>query len=288
MKTIYFLLGQTSTGKTARAAKLAREIDGELINCDSRQVYKHLNIITGKTDNPTDVPMHMIDIVDPSIRYSAHEYAVQTKEAIIDIIHRGKTPIIVGGTGLYAYYLLHLNPDHKTSALLDQKESERIDSLAIPELEQEITHHDPHALEKLNSSDRSNPHRLGSLLKKLMDPTYVSPLSPTMTLGDASTIKIAVLLHENPDVMRTRIALRVQNRVENGAVEECQQLLDKGYDSQMPGLQTLGYSQLFAHLRGEHSIEEAKGIWIDKEYQYARRQKVYLKKYISEATFEMV
>jgi len=288
LKTIYFVLGQTSTGKTARAAKLARELNGELINCDSRQVYKHLNIITGKTDNPTDVPMHMVDIVDTSVRYSAHEYAMETKRVISDLIHRNKTPIVVGGTGLYAYYLLHLNPDHKSSALLDQKESIRIDSLDMHKLEQEIPQHDPRALEKLNSSDRANPHRLGSLLKKLKDPTYVSPLSPTVTLGDHASIKISVLLHDDPDHMRARISDRVADRLENGAIEECQQLLSKGYSSDMPGLQTLGYAQIFAHLRGEYTIEEAKGIWIDKEYQYSRRQKLYLSKYISEATFERV
>ncbi len=288
MKTIYFILGQTSTGKTARTAKLAREVDGELINCDSRQVYKHLNIITGKTDNPTYVPMHMVDIVDPSVRYSAHEYAVETKKVIADLIRRNKTPIIVGGTGLYAYYLLHLNPDHKTSALLDQKESARIDALDIYELEKEITRLDPLAIEKLNSSDRANPHRLGSLLKKLMDPDYVSPLFPTVTLADTSTIKVTVLLHADPEVMQTRISDRVTSRIKNGAIEECQQLIAKGYTSDMPGLQTLGYAQLFSHLRGECSIEEASEVWMHKEYQYARRQKLYLKKYISEATFEMV
>jgi tRNA dimethylallyltransferase len=147
---------------------------------------------------------------------------------------------------------------------------------------------DAHALDKLNSSDRSNPHRLGSLLKKLKDPAYVSPLSPTVTLGDHASIKISVLLHDDPDHMRARISDRVADRLENGAIEECQQLLSKGYSSDMPGLQTLGYAQIFAHLRGEYTIEEAKGIWIDKEYQYSRRQKLYLSKYISEATFERV
>jgi len=288
LKTIYFVLGQTATGKTARAAKLARETNGELINCDSRQVYKHLNIITGKTDNPLDIPMHMVDLVDPSVRYSAHEYAVETKKVIDEMVGRGKTPIIIGGTGLYAYYLLHLNPDHKTSALLDQKESMRIDALDIYELEQEITQHDPRALEKLNPSDRANPHRLGSLLKKILDPDYVSPLFPTVTLADTSTIKATVLLHDNPEEMRARISNRVTSRIKNGAIEECQQLLNQGYTSEMPGLQTLGYAQIFSHLRGECTIEEAEGIWIDKEYQYARRQKLYLSKYISEATFERV
>lgn len=288
MKTIYFVLGQTATGKTARAAKLARETNGELINCDSRQVYKHLNIITGKTDNPTDVPMHMVDIVDPLIRYSAHEYSVETKKVISDLILRNITPIIVGGTGLYAYYLLHLNPNHKTSALLDQKECVRIDSLDIYELEKEITRQDPHALEKLNPSDRANPHRLGSLLKKILDPDYVSPLFPTVTLADSSTIKATVLLHDNPEEMRARISNRVTSRIKNGAIEECQQLLNQGYTSEMPGLQTLGYAQIFSHLRGECTIEEAEGVWIDKECQYARRQKRYLSKYIPEATFERV
>ena len=118
---IHFILGQTATGKTARAVRLAHEIGGELVNCDSRQVYTGLDIITGKTDNPTDIPMHMVDLVDVSARYNAHEYAMRAREIIGDIIARGKSPIIIGGTGLYAHYLLHMKESLATSCEPEMK-----------------------------------------------------------------------------------------------------------------------------------------------------------------------
>ncbi|MEI6327357.1 MAG: tRNA (adenosine(37)-N6)-dimethylallyltransferase MiaA [Candidatus Roizmanbacteria bacterium] len=289
MKTIYFILGQTATGKTARAALLAREIDGELINCDSRQVYRHLDIITGKSDNPPDIPMHMVDIVDPSLRYSAHEYAVSAKLIIDDIVVRGKSPIIVGGTGLYAYYLLHLNPDRATPEIpLDAGETNRIDSLPISELQHEIMEYDQHAVDTLNESDRSNPHRLGSLLKKLRNPHYKAPLSPTVTLESHTSLAITVLLYEKSEEMRSRITRRVEDRMKSGAIEECKQLLSAGYTPDMPGLKTLGYAQIYAYLNEQISLDEAQQTWVSKEIQYAKRQKTYMQKYFVDARFEMV
>ncbi len=286
---IHFILGQTATGKTARAVRLAREIDGELINCDSRQIYKELDIITGKTDNPTDIPMHMVDLVDVSARYSAHEYAMRAKEIIGDIIARGRSPIIVGGTGLYAHYLLHMKESLATSYEPEMKLPINTDEEgSVKDVQMKIGSINPTALANLNHSDRANPHRLLSLLAKLQNPSYVSPLDTRVTLLPDVPQRIQILLHESPGATRDRLSLRVASRLAAGAVEECRHLLARGYTPEMPGLQTLGYAQLFAYLSGALSLEDATQQWSAAEYQYAKRQKTYFKKYFPTAEIVQV
>ena len=277
---IHFILGQTATGKTARAVRLAHEIGGELVNCDSRQVYKELDIITGKTDNPTDIPMHMVDLVDVSVRYSAHEYAMRAREIIGDIIARGKSPIIVGGTGLYAHYLLHMKESPATSYEPETKLPINTDeSGSVEDIQMKIGSINPTALENLNESDRANPHRLLSLLAKLQNPSYVSPLDTKVTLFPGVPHKIQILLHDSPQTARDRLSQRVAARLAAGAVEECRQLLEHGHTPEMSGLQTLGYTQLFAYLSGALSLEDATQQWLVAECKYAKRQKTYFKKY---------
>lgn len=286
---IHFILGQTATGKTARAVRLAHEIDGELVNCDSRQIYKGLDIITGKSDNPTDIPMHLVDVAEVSQRYSAHGYAVKAKQIIGDILARGKSPIIVGGTGLYAHYLLHVKESIATSCEPETKLPINTDeTVSVEDMQMKIGSVDPTALANLNKSDRANPHRLLSLLSKLQNPSYVSPLDTKVTLFPGVPHKIQILLHESPQATRDRLSLRVATRLAAGAIEECRHLLTQGYTPEMPGLQTLGYTQLFEYLSGTLSLEDATQQWSATEYQYAKRQKTYFKKYFPTAEIVQV
>ena len=296
---IHFILGQTATGKTARAVRLAHEIDGELINCDSRQIYKGLDIITGKSDNPTDMPMHLVDVAEVTRRYSAHEYAVKAKQIIGDILARGKSPIIVGGTGLYAHYLLHMKESLATSCVLQAARCEQseqglstqtaqLSAGSVEDMQMKIGSVDPTALANLNNSDRSNPHRLLSLLAKLQNPSYVPPLSDLTTLFPDVQKSITVLLHDSPMTARDRLSARVATRLAQGAIEECQGLLKRGHTPDMPGLQTLGYTQLFAYLNGDLLLEEATDQWLAAECKYAKRQKTYFKKYFPTAEIVQV
>lgn len=286
---IHFILGQTATGKTARAVRLAHEIDGELVNCDSRQIYKGLDIITGKSDNPTDIPMHLVDVAEVSQRYSAHGYAVKAKQIIGDILARGKSPIIVGGTGLYAHYLLHVKESIATSCEPETKLPINTDeTVSVEDMQMKIGSVDPTALANLNKSDRANPHRLLSLLHKLQNPSYVPPLSDLTTLFPDVQKSTTVLLHDSPMTARDRLSARVATRLAQGAIEECQGLLKRGHTPDMPGLQTLGYTQLFAYLNGDLLLEEATDQWLAAECKYAKRQKTYFKKYFPTAEIVQV
>jgi hypothetical protein len=148
-------------------------------------------------------------------------------------------------------------------------------------------HHMPLAW-YLNNSDRSNPHRLLSLLAKLQNPSYISPLSPEVTLFTEVPHSIAILLHGSPMTARDRLSARVTTRLAQGAIEECQGLLKQGHTPDMPGLQTLGYTQLFAYLSGNLPLAEATDQWLTAECKYAKRQKTYFKKYFPTAEIILV
>jgi tRNA dimethylallyltransferase len=181
---IIIITGQTATGKTQLALNYAKKYDGELINCDSRQVYKYLDIITGKdlTDNtfhkkytlhhltighynlqtthyqlPT-IPIWLYDIVDPKDNFSSFDFQLCAIEVLKDIISRGKTPIIVGGTYFYLKHLLYHNqgenimPNWQLRGDLENK--------SVEELQHLLQQYDQELFDEMNDSDRQNPRRL--------------------------------------------------------------------------------------------------------------------------------
>ena len=274
--TIHFVLGQTATGKTARATQLAKEQNGELINCDSRQVYQHLDIITGKTDNPPDIPMHLVDIVDPHEIFSAYDFAQLAIRAIRDTLKRGRCPIVVGGTGNYARMLLYLNPMIVHVLPL----SPQTDNLNKQDLQQKLMKLDIDGYHNLTPSDQENPRRLVRAIQRIESETreILDPDSP-YALANKYHIEIVILLHKDQEVLTSRIAQRVDDRLAADAVGECQSLLAKGYVPTDPGLATIGYQSVFRYLTGTIDFETMKTEWATKERQYAKRQKTYLLKY---------
>lgn len=285
---IYFILGQTATGKTAHAVTLAREKKGELINCDSRQLYRELNIITGKTDNPQDIPTHLVDMISPDEPYSAFNFAKDATRNIQEIIFRGHIPIVVGGTGLYARTLLF--SDSKTNELTKPPIVDpRLNTLTVQELQQKLISMNSLLFENLTPSDKGNPRRLLRAIQKARNsaPDLVSLDSPN-TINNQYNINVTVLLHENQEILRSRITKRVDERLDLGAVEECRSLLAKGYIATDPGLATIGYRSIFRYLHKQSNLESMRSEWITKECQYAKRQKTYFLKYFKEAQIKIV
>ena len=300
---IFFILGQTATGKTARAVTLAKKLGGELINCDSRQIYRELNIITGKTDNPTDVPVHLLDVVNPNEPFSAFDFAQQGIVSIQEIVARGKVPIVVGGTGNYARMLLYINStkDHDApSSLRGAKQRSNLiqkwDCRVVPpteellamtdkrELQQKLMQLDNDVYSKLTPSDKENPRRLIRAIQRTENGYgELLDLDSPHALANQFKVDMTVLLHKDQESLHARISQRVDERLSSGAVEECRSLLEKGYKPSDPGLATIGYQSIFKHLAGVIDYETMKTEWAMKERQYAKRQKTYLLKYFPEA-----
>jgi len=279
MNDLIVITGQTATGKTKLALDYAKKLDGELISSDSRQVYKLLDIITGKDKEmleKNDVPIRLIDVITPDKPFSSFDFVQYASRAIADIQKRKKTPIVVGGTYLYIKHLLY---GQSINVPENQELREALEKLSLVELQNKLIFINEKAYESLNNSDRNNPRRLirkieilkglkaNSLIREFVNPLIV----------DSTNLKIIGLKHKDRESLVRAVTERVEKRLKQGAVEEVQKLLKKGYKKTDHGLQTIGYRQLIEHLEGRITLEDAKTEWINKEVQYAKRQYTFMK-----------
>lgn len=307
---IFVLLGQTATGKTAKAFELAAQHNGEIVNFDSRQIYKKLTIVTGKDIAPSmkfieqkksnratigyyqdSTRIWLYDIVDPKDIFSSSEYSDVAFDVMCDIISRGKTPILVGGTGYYLYHLLYGVP--QISVPENWPLRNELKDKSVNELTELLKTKNASLFDSLNESDRMNPRRLirrieiayaGATLPTR--PTEMSIISRLNSLtshpgGGHGPIGIQFMPFFHTDSEKTReiIRARVMKRLEEGAVEETQQLLNNGYTKTDPGLNAIGYQQIIAYIENEMTKEQMIELWITREIQYAKRQKTFFKKY---------
>lgn len=295
MKTkVLAITGLTASGKTDYALEKAKELDGEIISADSRQVYKHLDIVTGKdfeepnwqlfkTLKPNfdlgyytvnSIPVWLYDVLEPSRYFSAFNWLKCAKEVIKIVIKKNKLPILVGGSYFYLQSLLY-GLDNAVGA--DYKLRKELSLLNILELQEKLKELDESVWLNLNRSDRLNKRRLIRHLEKTVNKADKLLLGEPGILVDYN-VEILGLKPKNKTQLERQIAKRVQARLKNGAIEETQILLQMGYNRSDPGLITIGYKQLLAYLNEETSLEEATNIWIKKELQYAKRQLTFMKK----------
>ena len=277
MKKIIIITGQTSTGKTRLAREMKKKLNGELINCDSRQIYKHLDIITGK--DVADI--HLYDIVDPKQYFSSFDYVNEAVPVIQKILLSCKTPILVGGTYLYIKHLLYGTDTERIPP--DWAKRSKFNSKTIKELQAYLKKISPETYHALNNSDLHNPRRL---MRKIEIASYrqkgknlhtPKTLADTLGIPDLS-IEIIGLAFKSRDTLVTSIRKRVEKRMKAGAMDEVAKLLTLGYIKSDPGLQTIGYQQLIPVVEKKIPLEKAVEDWIMKEVQYAKRQYTFMKK----------
>lgn len=265
--------GQTATGKTRLALELAEKHNGELVNFDSRQVYKYLDIITGK-----DIPKSKIwlyDIVSPNEYFSSYDYVQLALPVIADIEKRGKVPILVGGTYLYLKHLLYGIDDNNSPPNFALRE--QLNNQTVEYLQKRLIKLNKKVFENLNHSDQLNPRRLIRRIE--IEESPISPISQNSPTRLISPITQFIgLFYKDKSKLRENIKLRVEERLKNGAIEEVRKLLEMGYTKADPGLKTIGYQQLIKYL--ERQVFESKAVedWVNKEVQYAKRQLTFMKK----------
>lgn len=278
---IYIITGQTATGKTKLALELAIKHNGELINFDSRQIYKHLDIITGKDKDLitmkqwNNVAMRMYDIVNPNEYFSSFDFVKLATPIIEDIKKRGKTPILVGGTYLYLKYFLYGFDENDSPP--NFKLREKLNIKSVIELQNILKKISPQSFNRLNNSDVSNPRRL---IRKIEIETDLKTPGKTIIkkIPIKFEFKIIGLRYKDKSKLREAISKRVKDRLKNGAIEEVKKLLKMGYKKNDPGLKTIGYQQIIKYLNKEVTKEKAVEDWINKEVQYAKRQLTFMKK----------
>jgi len=305
MKKIIVITGQTATGKTKYALEIAQKYNGEIINCDSRQIYKKLDIITGKDiseknfrirtkisgldigyysirhpalKTKTSVRLWLYDIIDPKKYFSSYDYSNCALKTIRDIEARGKTAIIVGGSYFYIRHLLYGTGTENIKP--NWKLRRRLETESVTKLQTILRDISPSAFSEMNNSDRSNPRRLIRRIETA-NTKPKSLVNPERRLNrKSSDIRIIAFRFSSNENLKKTISMRVEERIKKGAVEEVRTLLSQGYGPHDPGLKTIGYQQIISYLQNKTSLKEAISDWCIKEMQYAKRQYTFLKKYL--------
>jgi tRNA dimethylallyltransferase len=272
------ITGQTATGKTEVAIEIAKKQNGEIICADSRQVYKYLDIVTGKDKEKfkeATIPVWGLDLIDPNVIFSSHEFAEYATQKINDITSRNKTPIIVGGSYLYIKHLLYgfdvrVGPD---ATLRD-----RLEKMSVEELQAhvEVLFKKNNIENPMNQSDWHNPRRLIRKIEILRSES-IKETEKNDTNLEAKNVELIGLQHKTKELLIERITSRVEKRIVAGAIDEVKSMLAKGFKPADPGMLTIGCKQIVDFLEGETTEEQMRKEWITKEVQYAKRQYTFMK-----------
>jgi len=271
MNRLLGIVGPTGVGKSQFGIQLAQAFDGEIVNADSRQVYRYMDIGTAKP-TPQEraiVPHHVIDVVSPNENFSLAQYQQLAMRAIEDIQQRGKLPIVVGGSGQYVWSVLEgwgvpqvaPNPEFR------QGMQERADMGEGDKLHEELSTVDPEAAQRI---DPRNVRRTIRALEVFNETE--TPISQ-LQRQEAPPFNIFVIgLTADREELYHRIDLRVDRMIELGLVDEVKRLMSRGFDFNMPALSSIGYQQIGHFLRDELTLPGAIQQIKFETHRFARQQ----------------
>jgi len=278
-KHLILIVGPTGVGKSAAAIVLAGAIGGEIINCDSMQVYRGFDIGTDKpsAEERQKIPHHLLDIIDSSTQFTAADFAARALAAIRVIHHRKKIPLIVGGTGLYFKALVDgLFPGPGKDAAVRQTLEQEAEENGLEFLWRRLEAVDPAYAQKIGNKDKIRIIRALEVYALTRIPMSEHFLRTKNCLEDFHVLEIGLEL-EREELYR-RIEDRVERMFERGLVQEVQKLLAAGVNEQAPPFRALGYKNVLKLFRKEISLEEAVALTKTDTRHYAKRQMTWFKK----------
>ena len=271
------IVGPTASGKTALSIGLAKALNGEIINGDSMQVYRGLDIGTAKItrEEMKGIPHHLLDIKEPTDSFSVAEFQQAVRDQISEIQKRGKMPILVGGTGLYVQAVLYdfqFTEDRINDEIREEyyAELKRVGSLAMHMKLQQI---DPETAATIHPN---NTRRVVRALEIAEHSDTIKSAAPQNQGHQPMYRQLIIGMQVERDVLYDRINLRVERMIEQGLVEEAKQLWDCGIKD-VQAVQAIGYKELYAHFEGEISLEEAIEQIKRNSRRYAKRQITYFR-----------
>ncbi len=279
MNNIICVAGPTASGKTALAVALAKEFNGEVVSCDSMQIYRRMDIGTAKPtpEEMAGIPHHMLDVAEPDEDFSVSRYCDMAAPIVDDIIARGRTAIIAGGTGLYMDSLIRGNNFAPFPATGHRQRLEGIwEKEGLEVLAKELAGIDPEALER----SQNNPRRIIRALEVWHETgqTITSHNLKTQALPPRyDPVFLGLDFARREDLYR-RIDLRVGLMLEQGLVEEIRSLLHSGIPKDCTAMQAIGYKEFVAALEGRGSIEEAADQVRQSSRRYAKRQLTWFRR----------
>ena len=279
--------GPTASGKSALALSLAERLNGEIISCDSMQIYKGMDIGTAKptAEELSRVPHHMIDVCDPTVNYSAADWAEGAAKAIEDVIARGKAPVICGGTGMYLDALLRPSSFAETDIEREDSEAFRTEMTAFAEkmgngaLHGKLREVDP------ESAQAIHPNNVKRVIRAL-EIYHLTGITKTeadrrSVLGESPyDCAVITLDYESRDVLYERINRRVDVMLQEGLIDEIKSLLTAGkLTEDTTAAQAIGYKEVLLHLNGSLTLDEAAELIKKNTRNYAKRQITWFKRY---------
>lgn len=269
MSSLVAIVGPTAIGKSSLALELGRTFGGEIINADSRQVYRYMDIGTAKPtpEERAVVPHHLIDVVNPDQDFSLALYQSKVRKMIDDIQRRRKPALLVGGSGLYVWAILEgwripaVPPDH----VMRQELEARAQSEGVEALYEELKQLDPDAAERID------PRNIRRLIRAIEVSRQGKPFSRLQGKEPFVNSLVIGLTTDRTDLYQ-RIDARVDSMMEKGLLTEVEGLITKGYGFDLPSMSGLGYKQIGMFLQGEidlpTAIQQIKG----NTHRFARHQ----------------
>ena len=264
------IVGPTASGKSALAMRVAERLGGEIVSADSRQVYRHLSIGTAKptAEERARVRHHLIDVVDPGERYDVLRYQREGRAAMAEIRARGRTALVVGGTGLYVRALL----DGLDLASLPHDPAVR----ARLESEDPATLHDRLRAIDPEAGSRVDPRNRRRLVRYLEVATIVG--GPVSRAHGPQVAALRIGLRPPREVLVAAIERRVRAMIGAGVLDETRALVARGIDPRLPSMSAHGYVHWAAHLRGEIDLATAIALTARDVRAYSRRQMTWFRR----------
>ena len=278
---LIIIAGPTATGKTEVAIKVAEKLSGEIISADSMLIYRHMNIGTGK---PTEkekngIPHYLMDVVEPDAQFTVAVFQQQARRAIADISRRGKTSLLVGGTGFYINAVIYdydfgqAEPSREIRDRLLREAAEKGNEAVHDRLKQV----DPQTAARIHANNLKRVIRA-------LEIYYQTGARSALRRDNNKMVypyydKIFFCLYLERDKLYQRIEERVDKMIKQGLVGEVRELLQRGYHPGLVSMQGLGYKEMVGYLHSRYSLEEAVHMLKRNTRRFAKRQLTWLKRY---------
>ena len=277
---VIVIAGPTASGKTALSIELAKKINGEIISCDSMQIYKYMDIGTAKVtkEEADGIKHYLIDIVEPNQRYTVSNFKADAEKCIEEILSKGKTPIVVGGTGLYVDSLVYgveffdmEYDENYRNQLMEQAQTEQ----GLDALYNKAKEIDSKAIEKISPNDKKRIIRILEIYKAT---------GKNKTELEIESRKKGVkydyhvfIVNMDREILYDRINRRVNIMIDKGLINEVREIYSK-YDSFPTAMQGLGYKEVVEFIEGKTSKEEMIEKIQKESRHYAKRQLTWFRK----------
>ena len=278
MNSILCLAGPTASGKTALAVELAKELDGEVVSCDSMQVYRRMDIGTAKPspEEMQGIPHHMIDVAEPDEDFSVSRYCAMAAPIVDDIVARGKTAIIAGGTGLYMDSLIRGNDfaPFPSTGIRERLEAEA-DEVGLPAMLARLREIDPDTADRV--SDRKRILRALEVYLETGETITEHNRKTRLIPPKYTPLWLGLDFADRGELYR-RIDKRVDIMLEMGLMEEIRSLLDSGIPEKCTAMQAIGYKEFVNALEGREPLSQAAEEVKKASRHYAKRQLTWFRR----------